>query len=94
MIDVCANNTNVLVFMYNHVIAVLYQPTLCQVYVFLLSKIGLATHAFLPFENTSLNRAFPVTKYKTFNTMLQGSYGAEQTRFCSGLLTLCVIVLI
>ena len=35
-------------------------------------KIGLAMHAFLPFENSSLNLALPVRKYKTFHTISQG----------------------
>ena len=72
MIDVCANNTNVLDSMYSYVVGVLIILHVCQVYVFLLSTIGLATHGILPFKNSSLNLAFPVKKYKTFNTILQG----------------------
>ena len=36
----------------------------------LFSKIGLATHAFLPFGNIILNLVFPGRKYKKFNTTL------------------------
>ena len=58
------------------------------------SKIGLATHAFLPFGNIILNLVFPERKYKKYLIQVYEIYDNEQTRFCSGLLTLCVIVVV
>ena len=72
MIDMCANNTNVLVFMYSYVVAVLYHPTcMSSVCIFALHNwLSYARHP--SFKNSSLNLGFPVRKYKTFNTILQG----------------------
>ena len=75
--------------------AVLYHLIcMSSVCMFCSPKISLATHAFLPFRIIILNVVFPERKYKKYLIQLYEVYGNEQIKFCSGLLTLCVIAVV